>query len=123
MASSIRTPPMMYRRLGRRRFPKSFRQEYNVTVSGATDKTDYFISAGYLSDPSYFVSSKFNRYNLRSNVNTQINKWLKAGVNIAYSRRAQQSMATRWGRNPGYDRTERLLLALCPECLGPDVAA
>ena len=82
-------------------FQKSFRQEYNVTVSGATDKTDYFISAGYLSDPSYFVSSKFNRYNLRSNVNTQINKWLKAGVNIAYSRRAQQSMATRWGRNPG----------------------
>lgn len=41
-------------------FQKSFRQEYNVTVSGATDKTDYFISAGYLSDPSYFVSSKFN---------------------------------------------------------------
>ena len=38
---------------------------------------------------------------MRSNVNTQINKWLKAGVNIAYSRRAQQSMATRWGRDPG----------------------
>ena len=80
---------------------RSCRQEYNVTVSGATDKTDYFISAGYLSDPSYFVSSKFNRYNLRSNVSTQIDQWLKAGVNIAYSRRAQQSMATRWGRNPG----------------------
>ena len=28
-----------------------------VTVSGATDKTDYFISAGYLSDPSYIVGS------------------------------------------------------------------
>ncbi|MFR4024489.1 MAG: hypothetical protein ACLTZY_00440 [Alistipes indistinctus] len=31
-----------------------FRQEYNVSVSGATDKTDYFISAGYLEDPLTF---------------------------------------------------------------------
>ena len=82
-------------------YRKAFRQEYNVTVSGATDKTDYYLSLGYLQDPSYFVSSKFERYNLRSNINTQITKWLKAGVNMAYSRRSQQSMAVRWGRNPG----------------------
>ena len=37
-----------------------FRQEYNVSVSGATDKTDYFISAGYLEDPSYIQGSSFN---------------------------------------------------------------
>ena len=82
-------------------YQKSFRQEYNVTVSGATDKTDYYLSLGYLQDPSYFVSSKFERYNLRSNINTQVTKWLKAGVNMAYSRRTQQAMAVRWGRNPG----------------------
>ena len=54
-----------------------FRQEYNVSVSGATDKTDYFISAGYLEDPSYIQGSQFNRYNVRSNINSQITKWLK----------------------------------------------
>ena len=78
-----------------------FRQEYNVSVSGATDKTDYFISAGYLEDPSYIQGSQFNRYNVRSNINSQITKWLKAGINMAYSRRAVQSPATRYGRNPG----------------------
>ena len=78
-----------------------FRQEYNVSVSGATDKTDYFISAGYLEDPSYIQGSSFNRYNVRSNINSQITKWLKAGINMAYSRRAVQSPATRYGRNPG----------------------
>ena len=78
-----------------------FRQEYNVSVSGATDKTDYFISAGYLEDPSYIQGSSFNRYNVRSNINSQITKWLKAGINMAYSRRAVQSPAPRYGRNPG----------------------
>ena len=83
-------------------YQKAFRQEYNLSVSGATDKTDYYISAGYLEDPSYISGSKFNRFNVRSNINTQVNKWLKAGINMAYSRRDMQSPATRYGnRTPG----------------------
>ena len=60
-----------------------FRQEYNISVSGATENTDYYLSAGYLSDPSYILGSSFNRYNVRSNINTQVTKWLKAGINMA----------------------------------------
>ncbi len=82
-------------------YQKAFRQEYNLTVSGATEKTDYYVSAGYLEDPSYIVGSHFNRYNMRVNLNAQVTKWLKAGVNAAYSRRATQSPATRYGRNSG----------------------
>ncbi len=82
-------------------YRKQFTQEYTATVSGATDKTDYYLSAGWMDDPSYVLGSSFNRYNLRSNINTQVNKWLKAGVNMAYSRRATQQPATRYGRNPG----------------------
>ncbi|MFR4024670.1 MAG: SusC/RagA family TonB-linked outer membrane protein [Alistipes indistinctus] len=78
-----------------------FRQEANVSVSGATDKTDYFISAELPGDPLYIQGSSFNRYNVRSNINSQITKWLKAGINMAYSRRAVQSPATRYGRNLG----------------------
>ena len=64
-------------------YNNQFRQEYTATVSGATDKTDYYISAGWLDDPSYVEGSIFNRYNLRTNINTQVTKWLKAGVNVA----------------------------------------
>ena len=78
------------------------RQEYTVTASGATDKTDYYISAGYLSDPSYISNSHFDRYNVRSNINTQVTKWLKAGVNMSYSRRSTQLQNGRWSsRDPG----------------------
>ncbi len=83
-------------------YKNRFRQEYTVTASGATDKTDYYISAGYMSDPAYIANSHFNRYNVRSNINTQVTKWLKAGLNMSYSRRSTQQQNGRWSsRNPG----------------------
>lgn len=78
-----------------------FRQEYNVSASGGSDKLDYFASIGYLEDPSYVISSAFQRYSGRANVNAQLFKWLKVGSNVGYTRTNTQSMATRWGRNAG----------------------
>ncbi len=79
-----------------------FRQEYNVSASGGSDKVDYHISMGYLSDPSYITWSSFDRYTARANVNAQVTKWLKAGANFGYTNRTMKSQSTRWGRNPGY---------------------
>ncbi|MDR0572844.1 MAG: SusC/RagA family TonB-linked outer membrane protein [Tannerella sp.] len=59
------------------------RGEYLLNYSGATDKTDYFVSAGYLNERGYMKKSKFNRASVRANVNTQATKWLKTGVNIS----------------------------------------
>lgn len=78
-----------------------FRQEHNLAISGASEKIDYYMSLGYLGDPSYIRGSKFNRYNFRSNVNAKITDWLTAGINAAYANRTTQSPATRYGRNPG----------------------
>ncbi|MCY1720991.1 SusC/RagA family TonB-linked outer membrane protein [Prolixibacteraceae bacterium Z1-6] len=77
------------------------RQEYNVSASGGNDKVDYFVSLGYLEDPSYIRGSSFKRYNGRSSINAQMYKWLKVGTNVAYSNRETQSPSTRYGRNPG----------------------
>ncbi|MFH0760604.1 MAG: SusC/RagA family TonB-linked outer membrane protein [Bacteroidota bacterium] len=77
------------------------RQEHNLSISGASEKMDYYLSLGYLGDPSYIRGSMFDRYNFRTNVNAKITNWLTAGVNAAYANRATQSQATRYGRNPG----------------------
>ena len=77
------------------------RQEYNVSATGGSEKVDYFMSLGYLEDPSYIRGSQFSRYSGRTNVNAQLYDWLKVGTNIGYSSRATQSAATRYGRNPG----------------------
>lgn len=78
-----------------------FRQEYNASVSGGSDKMDYHISLGYLSDPSYVATSGFDRYSARATVNAQVTDWLKAGAKFAYTHRQTNSLSTRYGRNPG----------------------
>lgn len=79
----------------------NIRQEYNISANGGNDKVDYFVSLGYLSDPSYISNSKFDRYSGRSNVNAKLYNWLKVGANISFARTNTAAMGTSYGRNPG----------------------
>ena len=57
----------------------------DLSVSGATDKTDYYLSLGTFSQKGISMDSFMNRYTLRSNINTQATKWLKVGMSLALS--------------------------------------
>ena len=58
------------------------RQNINTSIAGASDKSDYLLSLGYLNEEGTMLKTGFKRYTMRLNVNTQANDWLKAGVNI-----------------------------------------
>ena len=79
----------------------NFRQEYNVSASGGSEKIDYFASLGYLKDPSYVRTSNFERYAGRTALNARLFDWLKIGTNISYTHSITDAMSTKWGRNPG----------------------
>lgn len=49
----------------------NLRQEYNATVSGASDKINYYFSLGYLDDAGIISGSGFTRYTGRSKVDYQ----------------------------------------------------
>ena len=58
-------------------------QNYNFSISGANEKTTYFLSGGYMDQSGILGNqSGFNRYTLRSNIDNQVRNWLKIGVNI-----------------------------------------
>ena len=59
------------------------RQEYTMSASGAGEKSDYFMSLGYLNEQGYTIKSYLERVNGRANVNIQPRKWLKTGLNLA----------------------------------------
>lgn len=61
------------------------RQEYNLGVSGGTDRINYYFSAGYLEDGGIIENSGFDRISTRLNVDYQAKKWLKFGANLAYT--------------------------------------
>jgi TonB-linked SusC/RagA family outer membrane protein len=59
------------------------RKEYGMVYKGGSDKSDYFVSLGYLDEKGYTIKSDYKRYTGRINVNSQVKKWLKAGLNIS----------------------------------------
>ena len=63
----------------------NLRQEYNLSVSGSTDKLTYYASGSYLDDSGIIENSGFRRATGRVNVDYQAKKWLKIGTNMSYS--------------------------------------
>lgn len=55
-------------------------QNYELSVSGASEKTNYYLSAGFYSQDGTAVGSSFERYSLRANVEQKAAKWLKVGT-------------------------------------------
>jgi TonB-linked SusC/RagA family outer membrane protein len=67
-------------------FRTGIQQSHTVSVSGATDKTNYFFSGGYTNQKGVIRSNELQRFNLRGNVNADITDWLRVGFNAALSR-------------------------------------
>ena len=61
---------------------KALRQEYEASISGATDANNYYVSFSYLDDGGIVSGSKFQRSSVRVRDEYKINKWLKLGANI-----------------------------------------
>lgn len=51
-----------------------------VSSTGGTEKTKYFISGGYFSQEGIIINSDYNRFNLRVNVDAQVSKRVKIGT-------------------------------------------
>ena len=54
-----------------------------ISLTGGNDNTTYYFSAGHLKQDGIMLNSGYQRLNLRGNLNSQVTKWLKAGINMA----------------------------------------
>jgi len=61
-------------------------QSYDLSVNGATDKTNYYVSGSFFDQDGITIGSAFRRYNLRANVENRAKEWLKLGTStlLAY---------------------------------------
>ncbi len=57
-------------------------QNYELSVSGASEKTNYYFSGGYYNQEGTAVGSGFERYSIRANIEQRAAKWLKIGNNL-----------------------------------------
>lgn len=58
--------------------------QHNLSISGGTNKTQYYISMGYFFQEGFFKSGDLNyeKYNLRSNISTELTKGLTLDLNL-----------------------------------------
>ena len=56
-------------------------QNYDFSVSRATDRMNYFISGNFYDQDGIALGSTFRRYSLRSNADVKTGDWLKMGTN------------------------------------------
>lgn len=62
---------------------KGPRRDYSINFNGGSDKSDYFLSLGHVSESGYTLKTDYKRYTARLNVNVQPKTWLKTGLNIS----------------------------------------
>ena len=73
-------------------FRNGLRQEYNLNVTGGSDKFSFYASLGYLKNEGVVDYSDFDRYTARVKADYQAKKWLKIGANINYTHTNQHDV-------------------------------
>lgn len=66
-------------------YRNALRQEYTVTATGSTQKSNFYASANYLDLKGITVGSEYKRFASRLKADYQIKKWLKVGMNVNYT--------------------------------------
>jgi TonB-linked SusC/RagA family outer membrane protein len=60
-------------------------QSHEIAISGATDKTNYYMSGGYYDQEGIAPGSLFERYSMRFNFEHRMAEWLKMGSNTMFN--------------------------------------
>lgn len=58
-------------------------QSHELSISGGNDKTVYLVSASYFNQQGILNNTGYDRMNLRSNISSEVNKWLHVGLNVS----------------------------------------
>ena len=58
-------------------------QRHELSVTGGADKTRYAVSGGYTNQQGIQINSGYERYNLRTNVTSNLSKRLEVGVTVS----------------------------------------
>lgn len=63
----------------------NLRQEYNASISGNTERNNYYISLGYIDESGLIPKSGFERYTARVKNDYNVKEWLRVGANVSFT--------------------------------------
>ena len=66
-------------------YQTGFKQQYGISASGGTDKTQYNFSLGYLNNKGIIVNTNYSRLTSRASVKSKVNDYVEFGGDINYT--------------------------------------
>jgi len=66
-------------------FRTSLIQNYSISYSGGTDKSNYYVSGGILDQEGIVTNTSYKRYTVQFNGESKVKPWLKFGNNVTLS--------------------------------------
>lgn len=61
----------------------AIQNQHNISISGGNEKIRYYVSGGFLNQGGLWKDLNYKRYNLRSNIDAQITKTTRLGVDVS----------------------------------------
>ncbi len=68
-------------------FRTGIKQDYNASISGATERVNYYMSVGYLNNEGAVQGNEYKAFRANLKLNTKVTKWLEFGVNANFQDR------------------------------------
>lgn len=86
-------------------FEPGYTNNIQMTASGGSDKLQYLLSVGYVTQDGIVVydNDKYNRFNFRTNINANLTERIKVGTNMQLSYAIQDKLSSK-GDTPGIIR-------------------
>lgn len=92
-------------------------QNHNISVSGASETTSYFVSLNYSDQTGFLVKNKFQRKSARANLDHLLIKGLHIGTNFTYSNAVNNNLTTGVNNSFGRNNLTRESMVLPPNVL------
>ena len=83
------------------------RVEHNFSISGGTEKSNYYTSISRLDQQGILDPINFDRTNILTKFNTEVTKWLSAGISMNYIKTNSQTLFE--GMNSAYSFMNQFL--------------
>lgn len=80
-------------------FRTGFNQDYNVSISGANDKMNYYMSMGYLENEGAVTYNDYKAIRSNLKLEGKVNKWLEIGANVNFQNRSDGDLTPGLGLN------------------------
>ena len=69
----------------------AYKKQHGLSFSGGSENTTFYLGSNYIKEQGQVKSTYFERFATRINVDTEVNDYIKSGLNISYSTSKQNA--------------------------------